>query len=61
MLADLEYKTPSSFDDGVSLGSDPTQCMKIAIRMMIGIGTPRNHSRSERMVFLLVRRADRVG
>ncbi|MGE8408133.1 MAG: hypothetical protein ACN6QH_13955, partial [Pseudomonas sp.] len=30
------------------------QCMKIAIRMITGIGTPRNHSSNERMMFLLV-------
>ncbi|WP_236490684.1 hypothetical protein, partial [Pseudomonas sp. PA-6-3C] len=29
------------------------QCMKIAIRMITGIGTPRNHSSNERMMFSL--------
>ena len=31
----------------------PDQCMKIAIRMITGIGTPRNHSSNERMMFSL--------
>jgi len=29
------------------------QCMKSAIRMMIGMGTPRKNNSNERMVFLL--------
>ncbi|OIN08877.1 hypothetical protein BFN10_13450 [Pseudomonas extremorientalis] len=29
------------------------QCMKIAIRMITGIGTPRNQSSNERMLFSL--------
>ncbi len=32
----------------------PLQCMKIAIRMMTGIGTPSIHSSRERMMFFLV-------
>jgi hypothetical protein len=30
------------------------QCMKIAIRMMIGIGTPRSHSSIERIMGLRI-------
>ncbi|AZE54931.1 hypothetical protein C4K03_2776 [Pseudomonas synxantha] len=31
--------------------------MKIAIRMISGIGTPRNHSSNERIIFSLSERA----
>ena len=50
--ADEEVSGPGSMDSPPN-EAEGTQCMNSAIRMMIGIGTPRKNSRIERMVNLL--------
>jgi hypothetical protein len=49
-------KKPLSPEDESGRGILPQrdQCTNRAIRMMIGIGTPRKNSSNERMVLLLV-------
>jgi hypothetical protein len=54
----LEQSMVLSTDTPLPGGEPPPtnnrdQCMKIAIRMITGIGTPRNHRSNERMLFSL--------
>jgi hypothetical protein len=54
-LAPQKVKKPLSPEDESGRGILPQrdQCTNRAIRMMIGIGTPRKNSSNERMVTLL--------
>jgi hypothetical protein len=50
----MQQKKPRLLEQA-RLGSNrqQDQCMKIAIRIMTGIGTPRKNSSNERMTFSL--------
>ena len=53
-LAGLATKSRACGSGAAWVKRDQDQCMKIAIRMMTGIGTPRNQSSNERMLFSLI-------